>query len=562
MRSLIALVCLLVLATIFAPTLASTSLARRFALSRINHHIQGTLDIADWSFHWTGGIRLHGLCLYDQQHQPVVTIDDLRTQLSLRDALHSQFHCGETEIDGLNLVNLVIHKNGSTNLEELLKSEPTSPTTHATHTTRTSHRTTTATVHPHDIPIVSGDFHINGFKGTITHDRLKGPIILDPSDIDVNITDLVQPMTQTGHVTLRMQPFASNDTITWKGRVQLIDGQRVDMAASQIEATVAFDHFEGGGFTLEQSDVPLKLDGGILRATPKDPLVCNGGKLNLAGLVVDWKTGTPRLNTPADYALVTGASINPLLGDSLGKFVNPIFPNSSRAEGKLDVTLKDCTNVALNDAIKTSDSGALTAIFSIHDMQIVNPLGSQMVSEVRKSSGVDVGKLLGMKTSKKSGTAKDADLFAGQIDNGTVTLEQGRINEDITLQLIEPATASGAVQPMVLRFVGQVKLHDQSQKLDVTVPPHFVSRSLGNKQFAELLADLFPEGIPISLRGTTKSPKLDISRSVGRYHTKSKDDRPGKDDAQKLGDLINQLAQPPKHHSHGTSRPATEPSSN
>ena len=69
--------------------------------------------------------------------------------------------------------------------------------------------------------------------------------------------------------------------------MQLIDGQRVDMAASQIEASVAFDHFEGGGFALDRSEIPLKLDGGILRATPKDPLVCNGGKADLADLVVD-----------------------------------------------------------------------------------------------------------------------------------------------------------------------------------------------------------------------------------------------------------------------------------
>ena len=160
------------------------------------------------------------------------------------------------------------------------------------------------------------------------------------------------------------------------------------------------------------------------------------------------------------------------------------------------MTLPECTNVALDNDIKTDESGMLTAIFSIHDMQIVNPLGTEMVNKVRKSSGVDLGKLLGMKNSDGPTNTKDADLFAGEIDNASVRLIQGHINEDVTLQLTESSTANAAAQPMLLRFVGQVKLHDQSQKLDVTVPPHFVSRSIGNKPLTPVApANLSPAGI-------------------------------------------------------------------
>jgi hypothetical protein len=241
--------------------------------------------------------------------------------------------------------------------------------------------------------------------------------------------------------------------------------------------------------------------------------------------------------------------------------VNPVFTNSRRAEGKLDVTLVECDGAALSNAIKTDQSGTFTAIFSLHDMDIVNPLGSQMISEVRKSTGgLNLAKMLGVKATTRSG-ARDADVFDGEIDEASVKLERGRIDEDITLQLIE-SNVSNPTPPMLLRFIGQVKLHDQSQKLDVTLPAHFVSRSTGNKQFAEVLDDLFPDGILISLRGTTKSPKLDISRTIVRYNKKSKGDHSDKNDLKPLNDLLDQLAVPAKHRAAKNSGASTEPSPN
>ena len=43
----------------------------------------------------------------------------------------------------------------------------------------------------------------------------------------------------------------------------------------------------------------------------------------------------PRLNTPKNHQLIENATINPLLGKTLGKFINPVFANSTRAEGLL-----------------------------------------------------------------------------------------------------------------------------------------------------------------------------------------------------------------------------------
>ena len=559
MRSLLGIICLLLVGVIFGPTLASSGVGRRLILSQINRHIQGKLDITDWSLHWTGGIEVRGLCLYDQQHVPVVSIEKMHTQLTLWNALRSRFHCGDTQLDGLDLAHLVIHRDGSTNLEQILKNQPAATMAATTATTHAAHHTAE---HHHEVPIVSGDFHIAGLKGNILYERFKdGPIIIDPSDSHVQFADLNQPITQSGNVAVRIEKSASSGTVTWKGQIKLLDGQRVDMAASQIDASAAFDHFEAGGVTLEKFHLPLKLADGILRFETNTPITFNGGQLNLHGLTVNWASGDPRLMAPANYVLVHDASINPLLGDSLGKYINPVFTNTRRAEGKFDVILPECDGVALSDLIKTEQSGTFTAIFSLHDMNIVNPLGSQMISEVRKSTGgLNLAKMLGVKTTTRNG-AKDADVFDGEIDKASVKLEHGRIDEDITLQLSE-SNVSNPAPPMLLRFIGQVKLHDQSQKLDVTLPAHFVSRSIGNKQFAELLDDLFPEGIPISLRGTTKSPKLDISRTIVRYNKKSKGDHSDKDDLKPLNDLLDQLAVPAKHRAAKGTGASTEPSTN
>jgi hypothetical protein len=76
-----------------------------------------------------------------------------------------------------------------------------------------------------------------------------------------------------------------------------------------------------------------------------------------------------------------------------------------------------------------------------------------------------------------------------------------------------------------------------------------------------MLDDVFPDGIPISLRGSTKSPKLDVSRMIARYKTPPKLGH-SKDAGKQLNDLLDQLAVPAKHKSHGNPTTSTQPSAN
>lgn len=268
------------------------------------------------------------------------------------------------------------------------------------------------------------------------------------------------------------------------------------------------------GLKIENLEVPVYLDKGRLAieyaGKPKGerlpkPASCNGGTLDMGGIVVDLGQGAPRLSVGKNQKLLRDVTINPLLGDSLGKFVNPIFPNSEQAKGLLDVTVSYCENLALGEAIQTAQSGRARVVFSIREMDIANPLGSLMLGPLVQVAG-PLFKI-------SSFSREQADAFRGVIRDAVVTLEAGRTTQDITLQLaaVQPEQLSAAKpsQPTLtpLRFQGDVSLKTLEQSLAVNVPLGLFPLSEKDLRKA---ARIFPEGFPIALRGTTLKPKVDI----------------------------------------------------
>jgi hypothetical protein len=231
------------------------------------------------------------------------------------------------------------------------------------------------------------------------------------------------------------------------------------------------------------------------------PAAFNGGTLNLGNITVSLAQPEMRVSIPQNHKLVSNASINPLLGDTLGKYVNPIFPNSKQAKGLLDVTVKYMENVALGEKLKSQGSGRAQIVFSLRDMDIANPTGSLMFGAI---PGVSFG-------------AEQADTFQGRIREAVVTLESGVITEDITLELIDPGKAAdviGSRQPveptvMPLRFQGNVSLSDLRQNINVSVPTGLLARFFRSDKDREVFAKIFPEGVPLTLTGTTVKPKVD-----------------------------------------------------
>ncbi len=272
--------------------------------------------------------------------------------------------------------------------------------------------------------------------------------------------------------------------------------------------------FDTSGLKVENLEIPINLDKGQLAIVyagkskaerlPK-PATCNGGTLDIGGAVVDLSQETLRLSIGKNQRLLRGVSINPLLGDSLGKYVNPIFTNSQRAKGLLDLTVNYCEGLALGEKLKSSESGRARVVFSIQEMEIANPLGSLMLGAI---PGLSLG--------------KEADTFEGSIKDAVVTIEGGRTTQDVTLLLTDPSAAqqaaAGKAPPqtatMPLRFQGDVNLANLAQSIEVSLPTGLLGKFLRSDKDRRVFAQIFPDGVPLSLKGTTIKPKVDAGNIV------------------------------------------------
>ncbi|HEX3355709.1 MAG TPA: hypothetical protein VHS31_01915 [Tepidisphaeraceae bacterium] len=280
------------------------------------------------------------------------------------------------------------------------------------------------------------------------------------------------------------------------------------------------------GMDIKNLLIPVILKGGVLRTVYKDkpegqnkapPASCNGGSIDLGNITCDLNGDNPRISMAKNQRIILGVSINPLLGDSLGKYINPVFANSKQAAGKLDITVASCQNLALGEKLKSDESGTARIGFSLSDMNIANPLGSLMFG---KLTG-DLSKIPGI--GDFGGLPDQADVFTGQIRDGIVTIDKGKAQTDITLLLNDsdtPAPTKGkqAQKGMPLNFKGDVDLIDQSQNLTATIPVGLIGKYVRDKNIQRILASSFPDGIPVTLTGTTTNPKvvpIDLQKVIG-----------------------------------------------
>ncbi|MCS7033866.1 MAG: hypothetical protein NZ561_07705 [Phycisphaerae bacterium] len=279
------------------------------------------------------------------------------------------------------------------------------------------------------------------------------------------------------------------------------------------------DLVDVAGLTIERLVIPVSLREGKASIAwldrPREhrlppPAMCNGGTLNLGGLVVDLSGDEPRLSAPRRHRLLQNVSINPVLGDTIGKYVNPIFANAQRSRGLLDVTLERCEGVALGQKWASPESGSARVAFSITELDIVNPLG-----------GLMLGKIAGLVNLGGLGRG-ETDVFRGEIRDAIVTLDAGRTRQELTITLREdiettdPATGVTRRVPreMPLTFQGDIRLSDLRQQLRVSLPGPLVGRFIRVSE--RDMARFFPEGVPISLVGTTTRPEVDLGNLAQR----------------------------------------------
>ena len=346
---------------------------------------------------------------------------------------------------------------------------------------------------------------------------------------------LLDPQTQQTLADTKIQGKLSR-TIALRGTYA--GSKPFNEAIAGVSGDGSFDVelLDSQGMVINGLAIPFTIDRGVVRITETKPAGANNGTLNLNGIAVDLTSPSPRLSGPRKQRLLHNVSINPALGNTLGKYVNPSFPNSERAMGLLDVTIDQLDRVALGEAMFGEDSGRARIVFSITDMELANPLGELMFGRI-----ADVLKLGG------GGSRGQAMTFRGEIRDAVITLEKGRTTQQLTMMLTEdveatdPVTGNTITVPknMPMSFSGDIRLSDLSQRLSVSLPSVLVGRFIRVSE--KDMLKIFPEGVPIALRGTTTRPEVDLGNLAQRFVEGQIRSRVTGDGGNPLGDLLRGL---------------------
>jgi hypothetical protein len=356
---------------------------------------------------------------------------------------------------------------------------------------------------------------------------------------------------------------------------------------------LAVQQINTNGIDITEFELPITLSNGQLYTLyadrPKENRAAkaarfNGGTLDLNSILVDLTQETPRLAIGKNQPLVRGAATNQLLMQNLGKFANSLFANSERAEGKLDVTVAYCDNVPLGSALTSDPNAKARVVFSLSDMHIVNPIGEEFVrSFVGQMQQVQqLAAAIPQLANATSTDMSDAKTFAGRIDQSWITLANGTITQDITMQIVDTQTVAGktksgaatrrtenVVMPLTIR--GDVSLASLVQNLNVVFPARVVARSIGNDDWEKFVVETFPKGVPFRLGGVTSAPRIlppDNLAKVGLEYAARRflgDKLPGGaggaiGDIGKIGDILTgNKSAPPQHPAQSQNQQTTQP---
>lgn len=257
--------------------------------------------------------------------------------------------------------------------------------------------------------------------------------------------------------------------------------------------SLQFDQFtkKNTGIELKSADVPVDLKDGIARVQyhgkPEGqnlppPMECNGGHINLGGTAIDLKTEHTLVTTTKDLPLLQNVSLNPALASwGLGDYLNnPLFVGASQATGQLNLTVRNCDQLAVDSL----GSGIGSAIM---DLQIGTlQLGSPDLAKVLPNSLLS--------------------SLRGEVPNYHITINKGMLHQEFTLNLLE--------QKRPLKLNGDVNLATK-QMVSTTLEMPWTLFAIKDQNLQKYL----PEGIQIPFVGQSNNPvpALDVNRIMQQY---------------------------------------------
>ena len=364
-----ALVLVVILLIIFAPTIASTGVGRSIIVGRINKGLDGVLQIKDWSLGWFSGAKMSGVRVTQDGGQ-IAELQQLDTELTVWDVMRGKYDLGKARIRGLDVL-VKIYPDGTTNIHRLLKLRPSSQ--------------------PTKVPDLRGDIDAD-FRGTIARQGMQ-PILIDPSTAKLVIADINKPITNKMDLAVRTGGANSgkfsaegtaklfeNNTLDWSklhaDENITIEGLDLAGAATVIGPELGLDRMEGkanGTFTAKSS--------GADQMTLWGTLDCD----NFAA------TGPAFAGDVYKSARISFKIPQAVLNRSTGQIrtENPITVQTDQGSitASLDATQAALSNLAANRAPGSSGSAKLTADFDLAKLAQQLPNLLRIKKEIKPTSG-------------------------------------------------------------------------------------------------------------------------------------------------------------------------------
>lgn len=220
LRIILVLLVLIVLLVALAPYIASTGPVRSIVVSQVNNNLNGSVEIADYSVGWTGGISASGVKVYDAQKNLVLEVPRLVTKLSLIGAIRGDLNLGDTQID-VKLNDVRLDKDGKLNLAGLAKSEPK-----VEKQPGAEHTKTTGLI---DIPNVKGKLTVNLLGGQISGEGVPAPVTVEPGSVALDFPDINKPIQNAVKLAYRVGAAATSE-IALAGTVDVgIQNNKLDL---------------------------------------------------------------------------------------------------------------------------------------------------------------------------------------------------------------------------------------------------------------------------------------------------------------------------------------------
>src|SRR5581483_2864445 len=229
------------------------------------------------------------------------------------------------------------------------------------------------------------------------------------------------------------------------------------------------------GLTIQQLDLPIDLEKGIARTVYHDkpdgqnlpqPASCNGGTIDLGGVEIDLTGDVMTVSMPKTLIPPEGRPI--LTHVSL----NPALVSPDTAQGLLDVQVLDLEKLAVTELTTPNakeKTGRAQLKLSITQLAIGNPMISQILGYVG---------------------GKGSDHVTAEVKDGTVTIENGEVTQNITL----------AIDNHPMTFNGGVNLASRTfQNFNIDIPTSLMGKLVS--QLPAQARQFVPENVPLSLTG-------------------------------------------------------------